>query len=463
MHESIVSRALGPIVLAFPILAAGCSGGAAAPSPTETSSSAVTAPSTATAPARGSAPDSSWFAAVSLPAGATCNAHPVGVSGDPTRSGAVAADADGVIRLSPPPESWGSRVALDCDANGAAQTKVVDFDDGTTFTRHATAELASRPVSTLPALTGDLDAIAPANLARLGYPPRPDPAKHARWYDAWRAAVSKPMQGSSLVGAHALGSRLTGTGVGGCWGAPWTGFVQAPGGFPAFNTCEVNIPTNYYGSLFQSYDALTVVPSSNCSAGPCTTGLWVGIGGDTTVNGSSSFTSNLLQSGFVLLGTNFTALTWEFAPDAGFSWAPLPSYMAVGDLMLFGGSGNTQAMCAGSADLNATYGCYTWWDLTTGYYVYASEQQPSGHIWFPDTVEYVAELPGSSPGNANYGSWQVEGAATDFTGSTHDDPGSASGTDTFAPYQQWVYNQVLWASGNQTSAQDPIEFTYKAY
>jgi hypothetical protein len=119
------------------------------------------------------------------------------------------ADSDGVIRFFPPPATWGTRLTVDCNVSaGAKETHQVDLNDATTFFREPELLGAPRIVGVRPPLTGDLGAISANDLAKGGYPPRPDPIAHPEQYANWANDVGKPVniiwaRGLAAIGHHA--------------------------------------------------------------------------------------------------------------------------------------------------------------------------------------------------------------------------------------------------------------------
>lgn len=86
---------------------------------------------------------------------------------------------------------------------------------------------------------------------------------------------------------------------------------------------------------------------------------------------------------------------------------------------------------------------------------------PAGKIWFPTTVEVVAEKPGGNA-NADYGSVGVQNWwAWDLNGNVHGDPGQSSATDPYV-YSQMndpngqPFSNAEWTFGTVNNPVDPL-------
>jgi hypothetical protein len=409
--------------------------------------------------------DYSWAASVNLPPGTTCTVYPEGISNDPTLTDSIVAGADGEVRFYAPPQAWGTRLTLDCNLNGRSQGQhLVDLNDSSTFKRELTSDLAAAIKAkgkTIPALTGDLTSLSPADFVQRGYPPPPDRATQSQRYNQWAQSVSKPSTQYTLVNVFNLGLKMTGQPEFSPCNNVWTGFDQAAVGFNA--PCVVNF-ANDNSQLYEEYVAQLYVPNSDCSLGPCGTGVWAGIGGAIELSFfGTQFTSDLIQNGFVLIGTNNVQFFWEFWRNGPSSF-PTAGLVATQDNIDLIGAGWSGETCVGSVTPSAPWACFRWFDTSNNTSYLASMPNPNVS-WWPATTEYVVEVPPGSPGNARYSGVTFTGAGIDWNGNWHPNPGSSSATDPFQNLQQGDFNNAVWANGTPDNALngDPMSIFFDNY
>ncbi|HMC59944.1 MAG TPA: hypothetical protein VKJ01_12190, partial [Candidatus Solibacter sp.] len=129
---------------------------------------------------------------------ATCSLHP---EGDSTRSINIFADEEGVVHFhagGSEEANFATAFALDCEADGVAQTFPLEVRPNSVPTLDMPAPVKEvrklRPGGFVqPALTEfEAAALSDQDLAARGYPRRPDP-KDARGHATWLKAVTQPM------------------------------------------------------------------------------------------------------------------------------------------------------------------------------------------------------------------------------------------------------------------------------
>jgi hypothetical protein len=404
----------------------------------------------------------------------TCTISPEGASGDQTRTATVSADADGELRFFRPSDEWGTRLALQCSADGASQAPIqVDLNDASTFTPKSFSDLQPRFVRTRPALTGDLTSMSAADLLQQGYPPRPDAVKSPQRYAIWAQHVASPMRIYKSVPTTYLGASF---GVGlkaGDQPGPWTGFVQDASGFTG--------GVAKLGTLYDMYFAETLLPAFlGCPSGDgCITGIWAGIGGYPSQGVlGGTLTGNLIQNGVAIMAGNVPSpgpgifLFTEFAAGngtGGFELAFPPPNDPAGTfdtLGLWGWSSNS----SGCALLNnGAFGCFSFDDYTQGWGFGANPVPAPQGVWWPTTVDYAIENPfntatNARANNADYGEELMEGDGWDNTGAIHEDPGNSAGTgDPYEHVFSGSTTAAVWANDLPTPAVDPITFFWQGF
>jgi hypothetical protein len=426
-------------------------------------------------------PDLSWAAVIQVSPWTQCNVYPQGASNDPTRFQLIQAGLDGAVRFYAPPPAWGTKLTLSCNLNGAPQSEyLVDLNDSSTFQHESGSDLDAKVVGTQPALSGNLSTISPEELFRQGYPPRPDPSSQPSLYSQWVQSVSKPATLVQLVPVALIGGAAgTGTYEGPC-NQNQTGFIQAAVGFNKNPLCET-LQASSGNQLYEEYVMGTTIPNNvTCPATGCLTYIWAGIGGVLSQYTNSQVHSSLIQSGFSMASKNSTItphLYFEFINAAGVGppYTPnLPSGFRPGDVVLVVGGGVSSQACS-TLDALAPYGCYQWFDLTSGYEttpVVLANPGTTGCTasndcaWFPTTTEYIVENPPDSAGTADYGVVGIYGYGVDWDGVDHYDPGNTSGTDAFeCATQMGNFNTLAWFNGpcDINSPQDPMFLEYLNY
>jgi hypothetical protein len=111
----------------------------------------------------------------------------------PEHTSRLFADADGLLQFfaRPAPAASVTTLRLDCSApGGAAGAYAIDVEaqEGAT----PPDQPRDRAVSTLAPLEGDLRALPSREIAKRGFPPRPDPENAPERYERWRGIVSRP-------------------------------------------------------------------------------------------------------------------------------------------------------------------------------------------------------------------------------------------------------------------------------
>jgi hypothetical protein len=460
-----------------------CSGGATSPTTTQPKPSELNASSLSVAPAGApSQPGSPSAVAVLMAPSTACTIHPEGVT-DPKRTRTLHAGADGEVRFSRPPQdqAWGTRLALDCSPNGSAQeTRLVDLDDSSTFKAESQADLEPHIVGTRPALTGDLSAFALQDLLQHGYPPRPDVAQKPKEYAQWVHDVTSPLNIYNTVPVSSLGAPAT---LGQYEGnffenprtpgqyAPWTGFIQAAGGFHT----EPNngaIPFAQSSVLYGQYIAAMFAPAAwGCSSGNCSEDyMWAGIGGWDTQAFGGGFVPDLLQSGFRTFGSSAPTVQlfaeWVGGTDADPPITWLPPAFTAGDVVLFSGwAGDANCTILTQAFIEPNLGCF-WYIDGNKWIQTQTVNPPVDSTWWPATVEYINER--NTPGQSqDYFFNEMTGQGIDLGGTSHMDPGNSSGNgDPYVIVTQDDLNgnpcsTAEWANGAVTPPEDPMFFVWQ--
>jgi hypothetical protein len=416
-----------------------------------------------------------YAVAISVPPWTHCNVYPAGMSNDPTRNANVQASADGTIRFYPPPETWGTKLTLNCTLNGSPQgVHSVDLSDPSTFTQVPLASLTPTVATVVPALTGDLTAISQADLPQGGYPTRPDPVKAPRLYGQWEQAVTKPFKKYSGIGVFDLTLEASGyanyqlfEGALG-FNSLWAGFIQSANGFSSTQSSDGFYHANN-GTQYAYYQALMNVPGVSCPNPPCSTLLWAGLGGY-PVNGITN-PNCILQNGIGFGGNTkgevSTAVFQQLWPiNNGNVYLP-PGTLAANDLLLVEGWTSASSNCSLSTTSHA-YACFWFWDYTQGWSFngYTYQWQNGICNWVPATAEYIVEDPTLDyyVANTTYTSAEIEGDAWDTTGAEHPDPGSGSDPNLAAfsvdtnPATYDFLSYPTWPNGgyNIANPQDPI-------
>jgi hypothetical protein len=262
----------------------------------------------------GSLADIDWSNPISVMTtpNAGCAIRPEGSADG--RQDFVSASGDAVIRFYPPPNTWGSKFALECtaaDAESPSLSYSVDLDDSSTFFREPELLSGANVAGERPAFSGDLLAATQQQLRTQGFPMRPDPT-NTEAYAAWKQNVTTAAQIIDLKPVFAIG-REHAVQVRYNWPysgslSNWCGQIVDPGGFNqnAGETGGVQLTS------FEENIGVTS-PQSGCPDPPCEAFFWGGLGGYGPSGGS------LIQAGYILTqgtGGPSSALFVEFAPAA---------------------------------------------------------------------------------------------------------------------------------------------------
>jgi hypothetical protein len=140
------------------------------------------------------------------------------------------ADADGLIQFFPHPAAAGSILTLlfDCTTpEGATDLFAVDIEarEGASA---PTDQARQRVVRTLAPLEGDLAALTSQEIAKQGFPPRPDRETAPAQYDRWQSLVTRPWQMVASPGVPHPDTFNGGT-SGAILNSNWSGAVATTG------------------------------------------------------------------------------------------------------------------------------------------------------------------------------------------------------------------------------------------
>jgi hypothetical protein len=415
--------------------------------------------------------------AVRVSPSSQCAIYPEGASNDPTRRANLSAADDGEVRFFLPPEAhaWGTRLTLDCRLDGSAQgSYLVDLDDSSTFVAKSSADLAPKVIGTRPALTGDLSTYGASDLISKGYYPRPDATKNPDRYAEWLKNVSSPVDIYDAMPVTMLGVKA---GVGTYEGSysstatdPWTGFVQAAGGFQYESTGSGPYPFAFFGQAFYDEYAANMLapPAWGCSSGSCSSSfMWAGIGGWPTNLFGIFFSPDLLQSGFMTIPYSGGPVVDLFAEWVGGTATDPPKFFPPPGNQKYSAGDRFEIIgYAGDANCNLTTstpskGCFYYLDVTNSWLQSTTVSPPVDSQWWPVTTEYVYER--SSAGmNEDFFYNEITGEGIDTAGTTHLDPGNSSGNGD--PYMVTTQHDSLgnacaiaeWNNETINSPQDPM-------
>ena len=417
---------------------------------------------------------------IALPANTECTITPTNTPNDANHRDVVSVDADGKIRFYVLPQQaqeWGAQLTFTCTGPGAG-IYPVNINDPTTYQLESGAALYPRKLGVRPALSGSLAEIDPTVLSAGHYPLRPDPTLNPQLYAQWVTSVTRPETEYAPVPVHYIGLPRAGQ-YEGSWTAPfsqnpWSGFVQAEGGFTFTNGGTVPYALLYNSTTYIAYMAQMLAPL-NLGCGPgnpshCATNyMWAGVGGFQVYLGNGQYESgvdiSLLQSGFAAVvgagPTYQTQIFEEFAPNSPKIWTPLPMN-GWDTFFIEGWAGDS------SCDLvvgQPYQGCFYYEDETKyqqdGVYWFVWDQQPypTGYAWLPATVEFVNEKAGAG-WNIGYYSDEVYGESLDSNGQYHADPSGS--TDPYIVVtetdQGYPCSLVQWNNQTTTTPSDPMWF-----
>ncbi len=342
-----------------------------------------------------------------------------------TKSGATAkgetigADENGKVYFFPPPQTWGSRIDVQCNAGSIATHLSIDLNDASTFgiDTALSAQQRTPRTSVRPALTGDLAGMPMADILRSGYPPRPDAQRDPERYKRWVAIVSTPHVARDVQLIKALGhqagnyvSTVVNTEE---IGNAWAGRALDVNGWtaePQYTDLPITPNENDTSSWYVQYDTyMTVPPYVDCDAHDnCYAAEWAGMGGMEPRAGITN--GGLVQSGIYVTNVNGSptqSLFVEYAPDS--AWVSVPGSFALNanDNIEAWGWVSSDSSCS---DINVTSwtptGCFGFYNMTTeeymGYYYYYVEP-PSDTYFYGWTYESIVENQEALGGLANYG------------------------------------------------------------
>jgi hypothetical protein len=141
-------------------------------------------------------------------------------------------------------------------------------------------------------------------LTRGGFPSRPDSAREPERFAQWAQKVTRTLDVYDTVAVTTIGATA---GVGkyegsfsqtGRYGSPWTGFIQAAGGFSTNPGYDSQYLFANFGAFYNEFSASMIMPYAyGCEGSSCATMFtWAGIGGWTTLF-FSEFVPDLMQGG----------------------------------------------------------------------------------------------------------------------------------------------------------------------
>ena len=321
---------------------------------------------------------------------AACDLHPEGLN-DGARTMKLYANAEGYVRVhvTTQQESQQSvRMQLDCEAAGKIATYPLHLRTGSSPTADMPAPGITVPTPkgsrVLPALKDeDARKLSDEDVARLGYPPRPDAAASPDHYATWLDSVSRPITRipAHLVSRSDISHRPSGVQEGAYTSSNWAGY-------------ELRGKTGSFVGVWGEWH-VPGIPLTAEAGSPTYSALWVGLDGDGTVDPYTG-TTDLVQAGT----EQDTYWSGGLAFYNVYAWTELlPNQPTAQDAGLSLNPGDDILVQAGECNsvsnfvMYGGYACFYLWNKTQSQTVQFSIPLGTGYEYFGKEAEWIMERP----------------------------------------------------------------------